>query len=526
VQAQDTPLTSPAKARRSPDTTISAQNIGNRSVSAALWGVLGTVLRMLMQVLSQIVLARILGPEQFGLFAAALVVVLFSTFFADVGIAYGLIQRRTVTDEDVRFVFTWQMLLGSVVSLLLFAAAPSIAGFYSDERLVSVLQWLSVTCVISALGSTASALLRRRLDFKAIHEAALVSYLIGFFVLGIPLAMAGFGVHALIVAFLVQSTLASVLMLRKSVHPVRPLLWHANAPGILSFGATVLGTNLVNWVMTSMDRIVVGRTMSITATGLYSTVHNFVTVPTMNALSVIQGVLYSASATVQDSKARLRKGFCTMFGAVALFVTPVFAAVAAISDTFMAAVYGEKWLGAGQLLTPLSLAMPALLLMGMAVPALWASGNAKKELKLQIPIALIWALSLMLVAQTGSLTWLSWSVCALFYARAGVIVFAGCRAIRLRLALLPRLLHAPVMVTATVSAVAWGLDRGLEEHLASPHLRLVVVIFGCAISLLVAIRLLHRFIRKEVIHLVGRVAERLPAWGRDLLLRSVPAGTT
>ena len=134
-----------------------------------LWGALGAVLRAFLQIVSQVILARLLGPEQFGLFALALVVVFFSAFFADVGLAYGLIQRKVVHDDDIRFVFTWQVVLGAVITVALFALAPWIASFYADQRLVPVVQWLSLTPLIGALGSTSSTLLRKDLNFESLN---------------------------------------------------------------------------------------------------------------------------------------------------------------------------------------------------------------------------------------------------------------------------------------------------------------------------------------------------------------------
>jgi len=502
--------------------TIAATDISHRSVSAALWGILGTLFRIVLQIGAQVALARILGPEQFGLFAVALVVVAFSSFFADVGLAYGLIQRQPLSDDDVRFVFTWQLVLGTVVSVLLLASVPYAVSFYGDPRLGTVLSWLSVSCLINAFGATSNALLRRAMDFRSVHIAAVVSYAVGFFGFGIPMALAGFGVESLIAAYLVQSTLAAAMTFARARHPVRPLFGHADARGILGFGAAVLGTNLINWVMTSLDRIVVGRMMSFTAAGLYSTMHNFITAPTVQALSVLQGVLYSASSSVQSSRLKLHRGFRTMFGAVGLFVAPVFFAVAAVAETFIAVLYGTKWTGGGVVLAPLAIAMPAFLLMGMAVPALWASGNTNRELKLQIPIALVWAVVLVTVASSRSLAALGWAVCALYYVRAAVIIVATCRVVRLPVRMLPSLLAAAAWVTLAVALVAWGIDRGLAAMVPSPPARLALVVVACALAMAVSLRAVRGSIRPEVADLIGRIVLRLPAPARRVARLVLP----
>ncbi len=485
-------------------------NLGSRSISAVLWGALGAFVRTGMQIGAQVVLARILGPEQYGLFALGMVVVLFSNFFADAGLAYGLIQRKSVSDQDIRFIFTWQMLLGIAVTLILIALAPWTAEFFGDERLSEVVMWLSLTCLINSFGATAQCLLRRQLDFKTVNVAAMVSYAIGFLGLGIPLAMMGYAVYALVVASLTQTFLAAAWCFIKCRHTVRPLLWQNSSVDIIRFGATAFATSLLNWLMSNLDRMVIGRAMSLTAAGLYSTVSNFITSPSVQLLALLQSVLYSASSRVQDSPRRLRKGFRTMFGVVALCMGPVFFSVAAIAPTVMEAIYGAKWVGGEVVLAPLAVAIPAYLLMGMAVPVLWASGNVSKEFKLQIPIAIVWVLVLLAISSTGSLAALSWSVCALYYLRAAVIIGATLKAVRVRALEIPVLLRAGVVATAVVSAVAWLADAWLATMLPSALPRLLAVMVVCAVMLPVAVRLVRPWIRREVVMVVTRLAERAP----------------
>ncbi len=486
------------------------EDLKHRSISAVLWGALGAVLRAFLQIVSQVILARLLGPEQFGLFALALVVVFFSAFFADVGLAYGLIQRKVVHDDDIRFVFTWQVVLGAVITVALFALAPWIASFYGDQRLVPVVQWLSLTPLIGALGSTSSTLLRKDLNFKSLNLAAVVSYAVGFLVVGIPMALLGFGVEALIAAFLVQAAAQAIYQIVARPHPKRPLFWQPAASDLLRFGGTVLATNLVNWIMSSVDRIVVGRTMSMTAAGLYSTVHNFISGPTVTVLALLQSVLYSASARVQDNAQSLRVAFRTMFGVVGLAVVPVFFTVAVVAPTFMRAVYGERWVGGEVVLTPLAVAMPAFLLMGLSTPILWTSGNVQQEFRLQIPIAIVWTLVLLAVSRHESLALLSWSICALYYARALVIIIATIRAVKVTLFEIAGLLGPGALVAAVVMATAATVDYGLSNTLSNAAVRLTAIVFASAAAFVLMLRLVRPLLQTDVHAFLLRLSERVP----------------
>jgi lipopolysaccharide exporter len=407
------------------------------------------------------------------------------------------------------------------MTMLLILLSRSIAGYYGDLQLESVIKWTSLSCFLMGFGAPASALLSRELNFKVLNASVVISYAVGFLGCGIPMALLGLGVYALITSYLVQTFLTSVLVYASHPHPVRPLLWQRRAPSILSFSATVLATNLVNWVMSSLDRLVVSWTLGLTSAGLYANIQNFITTPSSMALTLLQSVLYAASSRTQENREQLRRGFRTAFGVAALFTMPVFISIGVVSETFVAAVFGQKWTGGSDVLLPLSWAMPAYLLMGMAVPLLWTSGRIRREFLLQFPMALLWALGLYAVARLDSLRALSWTVCALYVLRATVISGATLRALDISVGEVPRLLGAGVAVAAFEAAVAFCADRGAMAFVHEPLPRLLLIIAVCAATTPVGLRLARKLIQPEVILIFQQLGTRDPTGLGPGLLRCV-----
>lgn len=496
-------------------------DLGRRSITALLWGAGGSVIRILIQIASQIILARILGPEVYGVFAVALVGVLLSSLFADVGLAYGLIQKPSVDDDDIRFVFTWQTILGIAMTIVLFAAAPAIASLSGDMRLTPVIQLLAPSCLINSIGATSGALLKRDLDFKSLNIAAVASYAAGFLLAAIPMAVAGFGVTALVAGFLLQSTVLVAIQYARARHAIRPLLWQPQSPAILAFGANVLATNLVNWAMGSIDRAIVGSQLGLAAAGLYATAYNLISTPVVTALALLQSIFYSASAKVQDDRAQLRRGLKAIFGAVLLFITPALAAIAIAAETIFLTLYGAKWSGGGEILAPLALAMPAMLLMGLATPVLWASGATQTEFRLQIPIAIVWIVVLYFVARWGSLSLLGWAVCLLFYLRAGVIVGATMQKIGMEPRDLAQACKPGLLVTSLAAAACALTEALLVGSLGHGALLMFADIAASAIALVLGLRLFSNQIGPDVGRLVGELIERLPGVTTRRLARLV-----
>ncbi|MFN3717205.1 MAG: oligosaccharide flippase family protein, partial [Thiobacillus sp.] len=223
---------------------------------------------------AQIVLARLLGPAQYGLFAMSVVVMSFSAFFADIGMAYGLIQRKQVDKTHIRFVFSLQILLGLALAGVLVMLSGVLAVFFREPRLEAIIQALAPLALLQAAGAVSLNLLKRELNFKALQIAQTVAYFFGYVCLGIPLALAGAGVWALVAAWAAQSLISLVLMYRAVRHPLKPLFRHPDAYSMGHFGGTVLLTNLTNWLIGNIDRTVVARTLDSTSVGLYANAYN------------------------------------------------------------------------------------------------------------------------------------------------------------------------------------------------------------------------------------------------------------
>jgi len=486
-------------------------DIGNRSISAFLWGAGGTVLRICIQVISQIILARILGPEQFGLFATGLVVIFFANLFADAGLAYGLIRRPVARESEIRFVFTWHILISGAVALLLIWLAPRIAAAFGDARLANIIGWLALSSVITAIGATATSLLRRNLEFRIYNLAVVASYGIAFLCVGIPLALAGFAAMSLVAAFLTQAFIVSAVMYATARHAVRPLLWHPEAAEIVGFGATVFITNLINWIMSSLDRAIVSAVLGATSVGLYNTIANLVNVPAQSALATLQPVFYAASSRVQDNAESLRSGLKAMLGAVALFVTPVFAAVAVAAHTVVITFLGAKWIGGDAVLSPMALAVPAILMMGLSTPVLWAAGYPRREYQVQIPMTLLWIAICYAAAKSGSLSIVGWTVAGLFYIRAISIVYFTIVAVELHAKDMLAVFAPGVVVSALTAATAYVADQALGGAGLAELPRLVLIIAACGVAMLGGIALIRNRLPRDLKALLSRLGMRLPS---------------
>lgn len=467
-------------------------------------------MRVTLQFGVQVALARILGPEQYGLFAIGAIVVSFSNFFSDIGIAYGLIQKREVREEDVRFVITWQLIIGSLVTFAVYLASGYIAAFFGESASQTVIEALAVICFLNALAAPSLNLLKRNLDFRRIQIAQNASYIIGYILCGIPLALFGAQVWALVAAWITQATVSLVLLYVAGRHSLRPLFWHVDARSLSTYGLTVLVTNITNWMINNVDRVIVGRIFSGRDIGLYATSYNMLYNPTSSILGVIQPVFFSASARISEDPARVQAGYRSLLAAVSLFILPVFAGVSAVAGTFVVALYGPAWESSGPLLQPLALAMPLFLVWGLTTPLLWTGGYVLREFLTQIPVAVLWVVACWFAARF-SLSAVAWTVLVLFVVRCIVIVGTAVRLLRLDIGTIWRATRGGLVVAAAIACALALFDLTARDVLAEPLGRLAVEILVAATLMPVLIRLAPWVVSSDLLPLMERLAARLPS---------------
>lgn len=445
-------------------------SLGLPGVRAVRWSLLTSAARVTLQLLLQIALARMLGPQVFGVFAIGLVTLTLAGFLAGFGLSWNLMQREHIDEQDIRFAWTWQLLLGLAALLVLQGSAAAIAQALREPAAESVIRWMSLGCLLQAAAAPATHLLTRALDFRSLGLTQLSSYLVGYAGVGLPLAWAGAGVHALLAAWLTQALVVAGASLALHPHPLKPLLWYDRARTLLGVGQAVFMANLVNWALNHLDRLFIGRLLGTWSLGLYNVAYNLASVPSQTLLSALQPAFMSAGARMQSEPGRLARAYLQMLSTLLVLGLPVGTALALLAPDLIALLYGAQWLQAAPILSWLLVAMPWLAIWGISTPVLWNTGRAHHEWLLQVPLIGVAALALWLIVPQGVAA-AAVTASALVLLRALVLVAAAMQALQLPLSALgPAALRALLLVGVTTSTLL--VLQGLTAS-QSPALRLL-----------------------------------------------------
>src|SRR5665647_1705968 len=234
------------------------------------WTYLSTVVSFVMQLVLTAILARLLAPAAFGLIAMAWLVLRFGQYFAQMGIGQAIVQRQEISRAHIAAGFWSSVAVGAVFSLAVWVAAPLASVLFESPQLVPVLRAMGLTFALSGTSAAAGALLRRQMRFRGMAIADMAAYAAGYGVVGVTLALSGWGVWSLVAASLGQAAVVTVAynaLARPSVVPV--LNWRPYRD-LLGFGSLVSVISFLEFVNANLDTLAVGRIAGPTSLGYYS----------------------------------------------------------------------------------------------------------------------------------------------------------------------------------------------------------------------------------------------------------------
>jgi O-antigen/teichoic acid export membrane protein len=302
-----------------------------------------------------IVLGRLLDPHEFGLVAAASVVLWLLRVLVDQGFSQVLVQRGDLTETHVDTAFWTALGTGVAIAALTVLTAPLVADLYSLPELTGVLRALSVVFVFAALDSTQSALLAREMKFRVQAVRRLVAS-VASGVVAVSLAVSGAGVWALVAQTLVYEGLIVVLLWTLvSWRPTRRFS-RSGFRELFGFGFRLTLIRILTNVGAYADNLLIGVVVGAVALGYYVVGFRVVVVVnTLISLALMQVVL-SAFSRLQHDRGLLNAAFYRSTRLAAAISLPIYAGLALVAHPLTVLVFGQKWAPSAPVMQALTLA--------------------------------------------------------------------------------------------------------------------------------------------------------------------------
>lgn len=289
-----------------------------------------------------LLLARFLVPEDFGLIAMMAIFLSLGQQLMDSGFKQALIRLQSASSVDYSTGFYSNVILGLISYSILYIAAPYIANFYDEQRLINLIRIASLSVVITSFQTIQVVNLTKSLNFKSQLKARLpASMLSG--VISIYLAYGGWGVWALVIQTLSSSLISTILLW--IIQGWRPTLnfSYSSFKNMYGFGYKLFLSGLINITFKNMYVVVIAKIFSAPIAGAYFFADKMKELIVNQLLSTIQSVTYPALATIQDDLSRLKAGYKKIVVLMSIILFPLILFTAALAHPLFNLVLPQQW---------------------------------------------------------------------------------------------------------------------------------------------------------------------------------------
>lgn len=315
----------------------------NDIFGALLWKLLERFGVQSMQFILQVILARILDPEHYGVLSLMVIFTTIANVFIQHGFNTALIQGNDVTDEDYSSVFWVSLAIASVLYAIIFLVAPVIGAFYAMPDLVTPLRVLALMLFPGAMNSIQLARVSREMDFRQVFYSNIGGIAISG-VVSIAIALLGGGLWALVVQTILNVTVACVVMLFTVNWRPRFVCNFKRVAQLLSFGWKLLVSSLLDTLYTDLRSLVIGKKYDSITLGFYNRGKQFPHF-LINAINgAVQSVLLPAMSAEQDDRAKVKLLMRNSIMLSSYIIFPMMTGLAAVATPVVRLLLTDKWL--------------------------------------------------------------------------------------------------------------------------------------------------------------------------------------
>lgn len=321
---------------------VTADQLKSRSVRGASVTAVAQLAKLVLMLGSQLVLARLLLPGDFGLFAMVTPVIGFVAILADLGLTQAVVSRPQLRMAELNAFFWLNLFLSAGLAVLLSLCGPLLSWLYGEQRVTAVTIACAALVLVGGAGMLQAALLNRQLRFGAIAGIEIAALLTSVIATTL-LAWRGWSYWSLVLGQ-ATGTLTSTILLWSMSH------WRPRAPefnrGALSlarFGSNITVSNLAGHLNMTLDNIMIGAVLGRVVLGLYDRAWKLAVQPLMQIQAPFNRVAVPVLSRVVDEPARYRQAFGQMVQAMLLAIAPAMIFAALLATPLITVALGERW---------------------------------------------------------------------------------------------------------------------------------------------------------------------------------------
>lgn len=304
--------------------------------------------------ISMIILMRLLTPYEFGVVAAALIIIEFANMLPSVGIPFTLIQRKELSDKDIRVSFTLLLIISISIYVILVLSRNVTADVMGISDLRTVLPIFAISILLDVFSNMSNTIMQRENKVYQLAAVQTACICAATFFVTIPLAYYGFGYQSLIIGHLVQSFCVSAALFFISRFPLS-LHWQTQtASSIFKHGFGFFFIKFLSIIPSKVDSLIIGSAYGARDLGYYARAYRLMDYPNAIYQSSAGRVIFPAMARMQDNPEKLLNILKRGLNLTATFAMPIAVIIGICHYEIVTILLGKQWEKTGEILAILS----------------------------------------------------------------------------------------------------------------------------------------------------------------------------
>jgi len=373
-------------------------------IKGSIWMVAMRWVVQAIGLVSTMILARVLAPSDFGIVAMGMLVVGLLEIFSTLGVDIALIRNQNATRAHYDTAWTFRLLQGILIAAALAASAPYAADYFGDQRVIPVIQILSLSVLLDGFENIGVVAFRKELDFGKEFRFGVYKKLL-VFIVTVPLAFALENYWALVVGIVSGRAMGVIMSYR--MHPYRPRPCLQAARELWSFSQWMLVMNAATFLQSKIDEFVVGGMKDSSKLGTYNVASELALLPNAVLIAPLSRALIPGYARLLEEQQRLTSAFLNVLAMIAMVAIPACFGLIAIAGDFVVVVLGDKWIAAIPVLRWLALFCVIIALASMVGNFLVALGKVRSVAVIQWTYLLLLAPALAFAGSLGEITYIA-----------------------------------------------------------------------------------------------------------------------
>jgi lipopolysaccharide exporter len=317
-------------------------SLSERVVHGSIWVFVLRIVNNSLGFARTVVVARLLAPNDFGLFGVAMLALSSLEAFSETGFSQALIQKEEDPESYLDSAWTVQVIRGLMMSALMAVGAPLVGAFFGEPRAVPMVRVLGAAELLKSLQNIGIVYFRKELEFHRLFVYQ-VSGTAANLAVAVPAALILRNAWALILGLLVSNAVQATVSYVVHDYRPRPRLDLSKSKALFDFGRWRLASSILVFLLIQGDDFFLGKLLGATALGLYQMAYRISNLPATEITHVISQVTFPAYSRLQGNLALVRQGFIRVMQLTAFLSFPLAAGIASLASPFTSLFLGAGW---------------------------------------------------------------------------------------------------------------------------------------------------------------------------------------